>query len=168
MLRLLWIHGCDLSARDSHGRTPTQLAIFLTEHMSLDIFSIWEEALRRIGVDVNALIRDENLIVRTGTTSALQTEDSKPPLYGLRHRGRQSNETGLTKTQLFDDKRCFCTSCGQQKPEQGHEQGPEQGPEQGMLFAIHPWMYFRIRDLNKLSGVDDENQVEKDGSFTQK
>ena len=143
MLRLLWIHGCDLSARDSHGRTPTQLATFLTEHMSLDVFSIWKEALRRIGVDVNALIRNENLIVHTGTTSALQIEDSKAPLYGLRHRGRKSNETGSNKTQLFDDGECICVSCVQP--------APSTGTEEGVLFAIHPWMYFKIPNLSYLS-----------------
>jgi hypothetical protein len=139
VLRLLWIHGCDLSARDSQGRTPTQLATFLTELMSLDISSIWKEALRRIGVDVNALIRNENSIVHIGTTSALQAEDSKPPLYGLRYRGRQSNQTGPNETRLFDEERnCKCISCAQQDT------------EQVMVFEVHPWMYFRIQNLNKL------------------
>jgi len=135
LLRLLWIHGCDLSARDSHGRTPTQLAIFLTELMSLDIFSIWEEALRRLGVDVNALIRNEDLIVHIGITSAAETKNSKAPVCDLRHRRRKSKEMDLNETRLFDEEQiCECMSC----------------ITKNTVFTIHPKIYLRIQDHNKL------------------
>lgn len=110
--RLLWSYNCDL-ARDSHGRTPTQLAMCLSEILSMDIFPIWEEALQRLGIDVNCLISRENSLLHVSGASGAKTEYTERVEDGLRYRKRLSQKILISEQRLYSDDEwiCECMFC---------------------------------------------------------
>ena len=73
VIRILLKFGCDISAEDEYGRTPTQLANYLSESTSLDMVPLWYNALRRAGVDFEQVLNAEYTHSNTGASTGVDT-----------------------------------------------------------------------------------------------